>query len=125
MNQAQPCCTRLSRYLSPRFFKALGDPTRVALLNRLAETGGELTVSELAKDSPIDISVVSRHLAMLRDAGILEARKRGKEVFYRICIGPLAALLRGLADALESCCPPSTGGAEIKDSANREQEVSP
>lgn len=51
---------------------------------------------------PVDISVVSRHLGILRDAGILEARKRGREVYYRVRIDQLTALLRNLADALEA-----------------------
>ena len=50
---------------------------------------------------PIDLSVVSRHLGVLRDAGILEAQKRGREVYYRVRVDKLTTLLRNLADALE------------------------
>ncbi len=102
-----PCCGGLAAWLSPRLFKALSDPTRIALLARLAEAEGERTVSELASQCPVDLSVVSRHLRTLREAGVLEAQKRGKEVFYRVRIAELATLLRRLADALEACCPPS------------------
>ena len=92
----------------------MGDPNRVALIDRLADSRREQTVTELAENFPIDISVVSRHLRILRDAGILEARKAGKEVFYRVRIDALAATLRGLADALESCCPPNPGRTKEK-----------
>ena len=102
------CCSGLKSLISPGFFKALGDPNRVAILASLAERGCELRVSEVADCCPVDLSVVSRHLRMLRDQGLLTSEKRGKEVYYRARISEIAALLRRLADALESCCP-STG----------------
>lgn len=95
----------LEQWLSPPFFKALGDPNRLAILVALAGGGGERAVSEVAGCCPVDLSVVSRHLRILRDAGVVEARKRGKEVFYRVRFDSLVALLRNLADALEACCP--------------------
>jgi ArsR family transcriptional regulator, arsenate/arsenite/antimonite-responsive transcriptional repressor len=101
----QACCGPLATWLSPRLFKALSDPTRVALLARLGEGRREQTVTELAKGFPVDFSVVARHLAILRDAGILAAKKRGKEVLYHVRVGTLSAALRSLADALDACCP--------------------
>ena len=102
----QVCCgTNLRGILNTRLFKALGDPTRVGLLAYLAERCEPLTVNDAAKCCPIDLSVVSRHLAVLRDAGILSAVKEGREVRYTVRYPELAQLLRGLADALEACCP--------------------
>lgn len=101
----QGCCGELSDSFSPGFFKALADPNRVALLVFLAQSGKEQTVSDMSCCCPIDISVVSRHLAVLRDAGILEAQKRGREVYYNVRVEKLTTLLRNLADALEACCP--------------------
>ncbi len=46
---------------------------------------------------------------MLRDAGILSAEKRGKEVYYSVCYGEVVTKLRAIADAIESCC----GGALV------------
>ncbi len=91
------------------FFKALGDPNRVALLVRLAEIGRPCTVSQAAGCCPTDISVVSRHLALLRDAGILKAEKRGREVYYSVRYAELVAALRRIADAVEGCCPADAG----------------
>ena len=68
------------------------------------------TVSEAAECCPVNISVVSRHLAMLRDAGILHAQKRGREVYYSVRYPELAATLRAIADAIEACCPPEGCG---------------
>ncbi len=99
------CCPGLADSLSPGVFKALADPNRVAILTRLAESGEKQTVTDVACCCPVDISVVSRHLGVLRDAGILEAQKRGREVFYSVRIDKLTTLLRNLADALDACCP--------------------
>ena len=96
--------------LSPRLFRALGDPSRVGLLVRLAWDGEPRTVSEIADGTERDISVVSRHLAILRDAGIIECERHGKEVRCSVRASTLARTLRQLADALEACCP-SDGAA--------------
>ena len=63
------------------------------------------TVSEIASCCPTDLSVVSRHLAVLREAGIVEAQKRGKEVYYSVRYPELTARLRDLAESIEACCP--------------------
>lgn len=102
------CCDDLSGLLAPGFFKALSDPNRIALLLRLAGLGRASKVSEVAACCEVDLSVVSRHLATLRQAGILDAEKRGREVFYSVRYGELVTLLRSLADAIEGCCPDSS-----------------
>jgi DNA-binding transcriptional ArsR family regulator len=100
------CCAGLTAFLDARLFRALCDPTRIALLARLAATCRAATVGEAAAGVPVDLSVVSRHLAVLRDAGILAAEKCGREVRYAVRYPELVKTLRGLADALEACCAP-------------------
>lgn len=107
MNRTPSCCRSLERWLAPETFKALGEPSRAALLLLLAGTPGPQTVSDLAARSPLDLSVVSRHLKILRDVGAVRAERRGKEVLYRLSCGELALMLRNLADALDACCPPT------------------
>ena len=102
---ATVCCEPLDRLFEPDLFKALSDPSRVALLARLAAAGREATVSELAECCPTDLSVVSRHLAMLKAAGVLEAEKRGRQVHYRVRYAALSRALRSMADAIDACCP--------------------
>jgi DNA-binding transcriptional ArsR family regulator len=63
-------------------FKALGHPSRLAIIDDLA--GGERCVCELNESVDADVSTVSRHLAVLRNAGILSSEKRGNQVFYRL-----------------------------------------
>jgi len=104
-----PCCSGLARLLSPRLFKALSDPKRLSLFMRLAEDQGPCTVSQMAHGSGVDFSVVSRHLAILREAGIITCVKRGKEVWCTVEVKAVAQILRGLANALESCCPEGHG----------------
>ena len=94
--------------LSTPLFKALSDRNRLAILREFAIRGGsECSVTELAQGLPVDLSVVSRHLGVLRDAGILASTRRGKEVFYRVQVEWLVGCLRGLADLLERCCAPN------------------
>ncbi len=100
------CCPQLGDLLEPRFFKALCDPNRIALVARLAQCAKPCTVSQMAECCPIDLSVVSRHLAILRDTGILRAEKRGKEVYYWVDYRRLVGTLRTVADAIDACCPP-------------------
>jgi DNA-binding transcriptional ArsR family regulator len=91
----------LSLVLSHQLFRALGDPTRVRLVDLLAERCRACSVTELAGCLDVDFSVVSRHLALLRAAGVLRANKVGRTVFYEIQFDALAETLRGIADALE------------------------
>jgi DNA-binding transcriptional ArsR family regulator len=61
-----------------RTFAALADPTRRAILERLAE--GEATVSELAEPFPVSVQAVSKHLKVLEGAGLIT---RGKTAQLR------------------------------------------
>jgi len=85
-----------------RVIKALAHPTRLALVDALAER--ERCVCDLAKMAGADLSTVSKHLSLLRSAGIVTDRKRGLQVFYRLCcpcitnfFGCVEAVLRASA----------------------------
>lgn len=90
---------------SADLFRALSEPNRLAILARLAGCCGGLPMAQVASCCPVDLSVVSRHLQVLRAAGIVEADRRGRFVVYRVRTRELVAALRGLALAIESCCP--------------------
>lgn len=62
-------------------FRALADPTRRALFERLESTG-EQTVSRLTAGSGVSQPAVSKHLALLRQAGLVEGRREGRDVHY-------------------------------------------
>ncbi len=93
----------VDRMLDPALFKALGDPTRVTLLACLAKCGRACSVSELAECCAVDYSVVSRHLALLAKARVLDVHKRGRTVFYRVRFEDVVGRLRALADAIDAC----------------------
>ena len=87
----------------PALFRALGDPTRLTLLGRLAMARGPLTVSEVAGCCGVHLSGVSRHLKMLLGAGLVTATRQGREVRYRLRCAALSGALRAAADALDRC----------------------
>ncbi len=95
----------MEQIVDAKFFKALGDPTRIRLLARLLEMGRAGTVGEVACCTDVDMSVVSRHLSTLREAGIVASERKGKEVHYSVRFPELVKKLRHLADSIESCCP--------------------
>ena len=103
------CCNALGTLLSPDMFRALGDPNRLSVVVDLAGKSAPSTVSDIAPCCQVDYSVVSRHLAILRRAGIVESEKRGREVFYRLRYDQVANSLRQMADAIEECCPGAGG----------------
>ena len=109
-------------------FKALADPTRVRILGLLA--AGEICVCHIHESLRLSQTLVSRHLAYLRRTGLVETRKTGLWVYYRLapqrdevartlvdcvshCIGQLPAVTkdRQRLEKKTGCtyCPP-TGG---------------
>lgn len=68
-------------------FAALADPTRRAILERLA--AGEATVNELAQPFPISVQAVSKHLQVLERAGLIERGREGQLRPSRLRAAPL------------------------------------
>jgi DNA-binding transcriptional ArsR family regulator len=92
--------------LVPRLlFKALADPTRVAILNQVCCGSSPKSVGDIALGVDTDLSVVSRNIAQLRDAGLLCCVRDGKRVLCSLDTSEVVVQLRALADALELCCP--------------------
>ena len=65
-----------------RLFRVLGHPARVRALELLRE--GELTVGALQADLGLESGATSQHLAALRRVGLVESRREGTNVFYRV-----------------------------------------
>jgi ArsR family transcriptional regulator len=95
--------------LDTELFKALGDPTRALLLRCLLKCRRACSVSEVAECCAVDFSVVARHLSLLARAGVLEARKEGRTVWYTPRCEQLAQTFRALADAIDDCAPTAPG----------------
>src|SRR5215213_2630260 len=65
-----------------RIFQALADPSRRAIFESL--THGEAAVKELTSRFDISQPAVSQHLATLKEAGLVDARREGRCVYYRV-----------------------------------------
>ena len=71
-----------------RVFDALADPNRRYVLEALAERE-TATATELAAELPVTRQAVAKHLVALRDAGLVEATRAGREMRYRLTPRPL------------------------------------
>ena len=87
--------TTLSPEVQEKFF-ALGEPVRLNIVQRLAE--GPKTAGELAEPYHISRPAISRHLRVLREAGITKAEVRGREWWYSIEAGTLRDTQQWLED---------------------------
>ncbi|ESX45566.1 metalloregulator ArsR/SmtB family transcription factor [Mesorhizobium sp. M0761] len=67
--------------IEAQIFRALADPTRRAVYERL--TSGEMSVSELRTGMSVSQPAVSQHLAVLRGAGLVSERRAGRNAYYR------------------------------------------
>lgn len=65
-------------------FKALAHPTRLFIVDKLAKK--ECCVCDFFNELNIDFSTVSKHLFVLKNAGLVSSEKRGKKVFYKLRI---------------------------------------
>jgi ArsR family transcriptional regulator len=90
-----------------RLFKALADETRVRIVAALSR--GELCVCHIEDVLACPQSTVSRHLAVLRSAGIVQTRREGAWVYYSLKEQPpeTAAHLRGVAEQFAPPAAPS------------------
>ena len=73
---------------------AVADPTRQEILHIIWHE--ERSAGDIASQLPVTFGAVSQHLAVLRDAGIVQVRREGRQRFYpadRAALGPLAAIL--------------------------------
>jgi DNA-binding transcriptional ArsR family regulator len=76
---------------------ALADPMRRRILDGLSAAGGA-TATTLAQDLPVTRQAVVKHLAVLHEAGLVVARKVGREVRYGVAPGPLTVTARWMTD---------------------------
>jgi len=104
-----PCC-RQSRPLldrgwlqgQARAFKALGDPTRLEMLDLLARAKGSLCVCDIESRFDLAQPTISHHLGVLRKTGLVTTERRGTWMHYRLapgCIEHLADFVGSLAAA--------------------------
>jgi DNA-binding transcriptional ArsR family regulator len=69
-------------------FGALADSTRRHVLDEIGRRGGA-TATELAADLPVTRQAVAKHLGVLAGAGLVDARRAGRETRYRVTPAPM------------------------------------
>jgi DNA-binding transcriptional ArsR family regulator len=85
-------------------FKTLADPTRRAIFERLCREG-EKTVTAITEKAGVSQPVVSKHLGVLKQAGLVRDRHQGRQTYYSAQLGALSPLLdwtRQMAEFWES-----------------------
>ena len=83
-----------------RIVKAMAHPTRLFIVDTLSR--GQKCVCELTELVGADVSTVSKHLAILKNAGIVEDEKRGLQVFYRLRLPCVLNFFRCVESVLKS-----------------------
>ncbi|MGQ9573973.1 MAG: ArsR/SmtB family transcription factor [Thermoguttaceae bacterium] len=81
--------------------KALAHPARLMIVDELSEHP-QRCVCELTELVGTDLSTVSRHLAVLRNAGILKSRKEGTTVYYRLRVRCIPEFFEGVESVLRA-----------------------
>ena len=98
MNTSSTHRHKLAIGAQAKIFKALGHPSRLLMVDALR--GGEKCVCELRELVGDDMSTVSRHLAVLREAGVVTSEKRGTSIYYALKLSCLGSFLECTAHAV-------------------------
>lgn len=77
-------------------FKALGEPTRLRIVEFLRRRGREATGKEIAEHADISLALLCHHTEALAEAGIVLKRKEGQTSYWRLDRAALAAVVRRL-----------------------------
>jgi len=86
-------------------FKALGAPARLTIVRSLI--GGERCVCDLVEAVGLGWSTTSRHLDVLRSAGVVSSEKRAQKIFYRLeldCVADFICCLDGACKSSRAGC---------------------
>ncbi|HLI89865.1 MAG TPA: metalloregulator ArsR/SmtB family transcription factor [Ktedonobacteraceae bacterium] len=70
--------------IQARLLKALADPTRLRILSLLSRHEGEVCVFEIVESFTLEQPTISHHLRILRDAGLVDCRKKGLWAYYYV-----------------------------------------
>jgi DNA-binding transcriptional ArsR family regulator len=102
---AADCCTEL---FGTEFLQAMCEPSRAAILREML-LKGRADISTLAKDMPLDRSVISRHLRVLEEVGVVRSEKEGRHTYYEIDGPALIKQLERFTELVRMiqpvCCP--------------------
>jgi ArsR family transcriptional regulator len=95
-----PTLSEEDAVVQARLLKALADPTRLRILSLLSRHEGEVCVFEIVESFTLEQPTISHHLRILRDAGLVDCRKKGLWAYYyvrREALGRARDVIDGLA----------------------------
>ncbi|HET8911354.1 MAG TPA: metalloregulator ArsR/SmtB family transcription factor [Ktedonobacteraceae bacterium] len=95
-----PALTEEEAVGQARLLKALADPTRLRILSLLSRHEGEVCVFEIVESFTLEQPTISHHLRILRDAGLVDCRKKGLWAYYyvrRDALNRAREIINGLA----------------------------
>lgn len=95
-----PTLTEEDAVIQARLLKALADPTRLRILSLLSRYEGEVCVFEIVESFTLEQPTISHHLRILRDAGLVDCRKKGLWAYYyvrREALSRAQEIINGLA----------------------------
>ncbi len=94
--------------LDSKLFKTLGEPVRLEIIRSLLNKGRS-DISAISESLPQDRSVISRHLNLMDDAGLLIPEKDGRHMYYEInaaaFIEKLESIVASIKLCMKECCP--------------------
>ncbi len=98
----------LVKAFDSKFFKTLSEPVRIQILKFLM-LNGRADIGTIAENMPQDRSVISRHLSLMQEAGVLASQKENRYVFYEVNGQPLLEKLIDITGkinkCIKECCP--------------------
>lgn len=95
-----PTLSEEDAVVQARLLKALADPTRLRILSLLSRHEGEVCVFEIVESFTLEQPTISHHLRILRDAGLVDCRKKGLWAYYyvrREALNRARDIIEGLA----------------------------
>ena len=102
----------LAEIFDSKLFKALCEPVRVEIV-RFLTAEGRCDVRTVAAHFPQDASVVSRHLALLHQAGVVRREKQGRHVFFEVdgpeMVDRMEKIVARFRKIVPLCCPGDDG----------------
>jgi len=98
----QQIAEELVEFLDSAFFKALAEPVRIDILKFLF-LQGRSDIGTIAANMPQDRSVISRHLHLMEQAGIVQSEKEGRHVYYRVNANNFSSRMQEITEKLNTC----------------------
>ncbi len=112
--KASKTVEKLVEALNSKLFKALSEPVRAEILKYLL-MNGRSDIGTIAENLPQDRSVISRHLSLMSEAGILKSEKEARHVFYEINGATFLNEFEDIVENIKKCmCECCTIGQECK-----------